>query len=312
MNALPLPYLVNLAGLILVGTTQGEMIGQAHSDLIPLLRRLPSVWIVGRPRACWGDAVVSNFMLHWFPAKTYRPSLDWTYSFWLGTASAAPVPQIAMTPTASGDAQSGTVGNPLANPLRVVVTLSGSPQQGVSVTWATTGTGSAMTPPTSLTDASGIATSTWTLNQTAGSRSAACSPSGAGRSGDLANQRSQPRTAHGAPVAREPERSCTRAASGRHLPVARQPRPAGGDRDLRRAPPRSNPHFLRRVGLRGRGRTRRRRTCRWSLSRTLYRRILATALGRVRSVGRRRAPAHGRHAGACAGINRRTATRARR
>lgn len=95
------------------------------------------------------------------------------------TASAAPVPQIAMTPTASGDAQSGTVGNPLANPLRVVVTLSGSPQQGVSVTWATTGTGSAMTPPTSLTDASGIATSTWTLNQTAGSQSATATLAGA-------------------------------------------------------------------------------------------------------------------------------------
>lgn len=36
-----------------------------------------------------GDAVVSNFILHWFPAKTYKPSLDWNYSFWLGTASAA-------------------------------------------------------------------------------------------------------------------------------------------------------------------------------------------------------------------------------
>jgi quinol-cytochrome oxidoreductase complex cytochrome b subunit len=36
-----------------------------------------------------GDAVVSNFMLHWFPAKTYRPSLAWNYSFWLGTVSAA-------------------------------------------------------------------------------------------------------------------------------------------------------------------------------------------------------------------------------
>ena len=36
-----------------------------------------------------GDAVVSNFLLHWVPAKTYKPSLDWTYSFWLGTASAA-------------------------------------------------------------------------------------------------------------------------------------------------------------------------------------------------------------------------------
>jgi quinol-cytochrome oxidoreductase complex cytochrome b subunit len=36
-----------------------------------------------------GDAVVSNFMLHWFPAKVFKPSLDWTYSYWLGTISAA-------------------------------------------------------------------------------------------------------------------------------------------------------------------------------------------------------------------------------
>src|SRR6476661_1893808 len=36
-----------------------------------------------------GDAVVSNFLLHWFPAKSYKPSLSWGYSFWLGTISAA-------------------------------------------------------------------------------------------------------------------------------------------------------------------------------------------------------------------------------
>jgi cytochrome b-561 len=36
-----------------------------------------------------GDAVVSNFLLHWFPAKAHKPSLDWSYSFWLGTVSAA-------------------------------------------------------------------------------------------------------------------------------------------------------------------------------------------------------------------------------
>jgi quinol-cytochrome oxidoreductase complex cytochrome b subunit len=36
-----------------------------------------------------GDAVVSNFALHWFPAKVYKPSLDWSYSYWLGTISAA-------------------------------------------------------------------------------------------------------------------------------------------------------------------------------------------------------------------------------
>ena len=36
-----------------------------------------------------GDAIVSNFLLHWFPAKTCKPSMNWTYSFWLGTMSAA-------------------------------------------------------------------------------------------------------------------------------------------------------------------------------------------------------------------------------
>ena len=36
-----------------------------------------------------GDAVASNFLLHWFPAKTSKPSMKWSYSFWLGTASAA-------------------------------------------------------------------------------------------------------------------------------------------------------------------------------------------------------------------------------
>jgi quinol-cytochrome oxidoreductase complex cytochrome b subunit len=36
-----------------------------------------------------GDAVVSNFALHWFPAKVSRAAMAWSYSFWLGTISAA-------------------------------------------------------------------------------------------------------------------------------------------------------------------------------------------------------------------------------
>jgi len=36
-----------------------------------------------------GDAIVANFLLHWFPAKVAKASLDWSYSFWLGTSSAA-------------------------------------------------------------------------------------------------------------------------------------------------------------------------------------------------------------------------------
>jgi len=36
-----------------------------------------------------GDAIVSNFLLHWFPSKSSKSSLAWNYSFWLGTVSAA-------------------------------------------------------------------------------------------------------------------------------------------------------------------------------------------------------------------------------
>jgi cytochrome b-561 len=48
------------------------------------------LWSV-RPRSNRdaGDAVTSNFMLHWLPAKSLRQSLSWSYSLWLGTISAA-------------------------------------------------------------------------------------------------------------------------------------------------------------------------------------------------------------------------------
>ncbi|NQW05292.1 MAG: cytochrome b N-terminal domain-containing protein [Acidobacteria bacterium] len=52
-----------------------------------------------RPRLFWslfprsdrdaGDAVTSNFLLHWFPAKVSKASMAWNYSFWLGTITAA-------------------------------------------------------------------------------------------------------------------------------------------------------------------------------------------------------------------------------
>ncbi|HZM50720.1 MAG TPA: cytochrome b N-terminal domain-containing protein, partial [Vicinamibacteria bacterium] len=62
---------------------------------IPAIPSAPNV----HPKALWslkprsdresGDAVVSNFLLHWFPAKVFKASLDWTYSFWLGTITSA-------------------------------------------------------------------------------------------------------------------------------------------------------------------------------------------------------------------------------
>jgi cytochrome b-561 len=36
-----------------------------------------------------GDAIVSNFLLHAFPSKVSKAAMAWSYSLWLGTASAA-------------------------------------------------------------------------------------------------------------------------------------------------------------------------------------------------------------------------------
>ncbi|MCP4634069.1 MAG: DUF4405 domain-containing protein [candidate division Zixibacteria bacterium] len=36
-----------------------------------------------------GDAVVKNFLIHWFPHRVSLKSLSWSYSFWLGTISFA-------------------------------------------------------------------------------------------------------------------------------------------------------------------------------------------------------------------------------
>ena len=36
-----------------------------------------------------GDAIASNFIYHAFPAKVSKASMAWSYSFWLGTISAA-------------------------------------------------------------------------------------------------------------------------------------------------------------------------------------------------------------------------------
>jgi plastocyanin len=95
------------------------------------------------------------------------------------TASATPVPLLAKAPAASGDAQAGTVATALANPLRVLVTLSGTPQAGDTVTWGTTGAGASVSPLKAVTDANGIATTAWTLGQTAGVQGATATLAGA-------------------------------------------------------------------------------------------------------------------------------------
>ncbi len=49
-----------LDGVILSGALQGDMLSQAGGELLARLRTLPAVWLLGRPRGCWGDAVVAN------------------------------------------------------------------------------------------------------------------------------------------------------------------------------------------------------------------------------------------------------------
>ena len=72
----------------------------------------------------------------------------------------------------SGNAQTGTVAQPLANPIRVLVTRDGAPEPGATVTWAATGAGASITPPSGVTDGAGLAQAAWTLPQAAGARTA--------------------------------------------------------------------------------------------------------------------------------------------
>ncbi len=85
-----------------------------------------------------------------------------------GTSPPPPGPVTLAMATSSGNAQTGTAGIALTSPLRVIATRSGQPASGITVSWATSGTGASLTPTTSVTDNQGIATATWTLQQAAG------------------------------------------------------------------------------------------------------------------------------------------------
>ncbi len=89
-----------------------------------------------------------------------------------------PTTAIAKTSTGSGDAQSGTVGQPLANPLRVVVTEAGAPLSGTTVTWSTAVAGGEVDP-SAVTDAAGVASTTWTLGTVSGSQTTLATVPGA-------------------------------------------------------------------------------------------------------------------------------------
>jgi plastocyanin len=86
---------------------------------------------------------------------------------------------IAKASANSGDAQSGTVGQPLATPLNVIVTENGTTSPGNTVVWATGASGGSVNPGSAVTDANGIASTTWTLGTESGSQAAQATLSGA-------------------------------------------------------------------------------------------------------------------------------------
>src|SRR5512139_3576554 len=43
------------------------------------------------------QAILANFLLHWFPARALARSLSWTYSFWLGTIAATSMLLLVVT-----------------------------------------------------------------------------------------------------------------------------------------------------------------------------------------------------------------------
>ncbi len=54
---------------------------------LPSFQDLTWSWAPRSPREA-GDAVVRNFLLHWFPSKVSKAAMSTGYSFWLGTVSA--------------------------------------------------------------------------------------------------------------------------------------------------------------------------------------------------------------------------------
>jgi plastocyanin len=94
-----------------------------------------------------------------------------------GGDGGTPAPSTAVAKI-SGDAQSGTVGQPLGDSLVVEVTEGGTPSAGMTVTWSTSGGGSV--DPTSVsTDANGQAGTQWVLGTTSGNQAAQATVSGA-------------------------------------------------------------------------------------------------------------------------------------
>jgi plastocyanin len=78
----------------------------------------------------------------------------------------------------SGQGQSGTAGQDLATPLRIVVRRGDVPEAGAVVTWNSSSTGALLNPSVDTTGSDGISTSVWRLGSNAGTQSAEAAVAG--------------------------------------------------------------------------------------------------------------------------------------
>ncbi len=107
---------------------------------------------------------------------TSSPALTGSPVTFTATAFAGTATQMALN---AGDAQTDTIGATLAIAYSVIVRdASNNPVGGVPVTWAATGGGGSMTPATSTTNGSGIASASRILGTTAGAQTATASVGG--------------------------------------------------------------------------------------------------------------------------------------
>jgi plastocyanin len=90
----------------------------------------------------------------------------------------SPVALSAARSEPSGQGQSGTPGQDLANPLRIVVLRGDAPAAGAVVTWTASGTGALLNPRVDTTGPDGISTSVWRLGTEVGIQSAQAAVAG--------------------------------------------------------------------------------------------------------------------------------------
>jgi plastocyanin len=117
--------------------------------------------------------------------RSWRQSLQTVLAVALVSAAACggddggptDLPLLIAKATKSGDGQVGLVGAPLPNDLQVVVTRSGTPVEGVEVSW--TAQDGSLSVPRSTTGTDGVAAVTWTLGTSPGDQTAAASVTGA-------------------------------------------------------------------------------------------------------------------------------------